>query len=147
MINKIIIIIVVIMLIGCAYVHDSRLYSVNPQTPQEETQKIAQIIEKTLTQKGLILKSKYHDTYPKDVNVSVLEIPRKPEEKRRDPLVIMRIKDHDQLQLEHSEWWLTGTGKSRPNDYINELTSDLKVAVKKALGIDIEFVLTKKDLY
>jgi hypothetical protein len=116
--------------------------------PQEKAQQISKLFEAKLVQRGLLLKTRYHDTYPEDVTVTILEIPRLPEEKRRDPLLIILVKDGSIVQLKHSEWWLNAfSDKYRPKDYVNNISPDLVSAVKSELGLGIEIILTKKEVY
>jgi hypothetical protein len=134
--------------VGCAYVNDSRLYTVQPILSEAHADKLATIIEDELKQKGLLLKSKYHDSYPENLRVSVFEIPRKPEDNRRDPLLIVSVKDSRTVQLKHSEWWYSPfSDKYRPTDYIKEIIPDISAAARRTLNLEIQFVLTKADLY
>jgi hypothetical protein len=135
------------LLIGCAYVNDSRLYSIQPLMPQEKAQQISKVFEKKLESDGLTLKTRYHDTFPEDVAVTALEIPRRPEEKRRYPMLIILVKDGNAIQLKHSEWWLRAfSEKYRPEDYINKISPELVSTVKKELGLEIEIIPTSKEL-
>lgn len=145
--KKYIIMFILPLLIGCAYVNDSRLYSIQPLLPQEKAQQISKVIEEKLEGNGLILKTRYHDTYPEDVAVTALQIPRLPGEKRRDPMLIILVKDGNVIQLKHTEWWLRAfSEKYRPEDYIHKISPELVSSVKKDLGIDIEIILTSKEL-
>lgn len=145
--KRYIIIFILPLLIGCAYVNDSRLYSIQPIMPQDKAQRITKVFETKLERDGLILKTRYHDTYPEDVAVIVLEIPRRPEEKRRDPMLIILVKDGNVVQLRHTEWWLRAfSEKYRPEDYINKISPELVSTVKKELGLEIEIIPTSKEL-
>ncbi len=133
------------ILAGCGYVNDSRVYCIRPSVPQDDGQPIAKVVEARLVQKGLVLKTRFHDTYPADVAVSVLEIPRLPNEKRQDPLLIVYVKNGNIVELEHSEWWLN-TSK-RPTDYIEESAPELIHAIKTELGLEVELAIVKEKLY
>lgn len=145
--KKHIIVFIFPLLIGCAYARDSHLYSLQPTVPKEKAQKVAGVVETTLVQKGLVLKSRYHDTYPQDIAVTILEIPRRPEEKRRDPMLIILIKSGNVVQLKHSELWLQWafSNRHRPSDYIKDITPELVSAIKNELGLEIEIVPTNGD--
>jgi hypothetical protein len=133
------------ILTGCAYVKDSHLYSVRSSSGNDRTQQIAKVVESHLTSNGLILKTKYHDTYPEDIVVSVFEIPRLPTEKRRHPEIIQFIRSGKTIQLKHSEYWLNSS--SRPRDYIKDIAAEIVSAVKSELGLNIELAIDKEDIY
>ena len=146
--KKYLILLILPFLTGCAYVNDMRLYSIQPLLPEEKTQQISKVIEAKLVQRGLTLKTRYHDTYPEDVAVTILQIPRLPEEKRREPTLTILIKDGKYIQMKHSEYWLKAfSEKHRPKDVINEVSPDLVSAVKSELGLEIEIILKDKELY
>lgn len=136
-----------ILALGCAYVEDARLYTVQPFMPSDKAVQLTSLIEKRLIQKGLLLKSKYHDAYPEDVLVTELEIPRRPEDKRRYPMLIVSLKDSHLVQIRHSEWWLNNfTTRYKPEDYVKKIIPELRFAAKKELNMDIELVLTEQNL-
>lgn len=145
MVIRLFILLLLSTLVSCAYVNDSRLYSIRPSMSNDQAQQIAKVMEAQLVKKGLILKKRFHDTYPEDIAVSIFEIPRLPVEKRYDPLIIFYIKSGNIVELKHSEWWLERS--QRPRDYIMNIAPELIAAVKKELGLEIELAIQKEDLY
>ena len=145
MVVRLFILSLLLVLVSCAYVNDSRLYSIRPSLSNDQAQQIARVVEAEIVKKGLVLKTKYHDTYPEDIAVSVFEIPRLPDGKRRDPQFIFYIRSGNLIELKHSEWWLNTS--ERPRDYIKNIAPELISTVKKELGLEIELAILKEDLY
>src|SRR4030043_1389510 len=69
-IHSLVLSLLVPLLVGCAYVNDSRIYSMRPSVPQNQAQQIAKVVGERLFQRGLVLKKRVHDTYPGEPAVS-----------------------------------------------------------------------------
>jgi hypothetical protein len=63
-------------------------------------------------QRGLVLKLKYRDVYPRNVLVSVFEIPRTPDEDRRYPELLVSTTDTGVMQLVQSEYYFESKERS-----------------------------------
>lgn len=105
-------------LTGCAYVEYRRVYEAHPPFSTTQRASVGEVVERYFIDKGLVLRQRYHDLYPQDLLVSVLEIPRTPGQKRRDPFLFVIVTDGGLLRLVHSEWYL-----GRPPD---DLVADSK---------------------
>jgi len=139
------ILLVLVTIAGCAYVNDSRVYEIRPDFEADQVELLSSEIEKHLIEKGLVLKSRYHDLYPENIYVSVFEIPRTEKEERRDPQLIVLIKNERTVQLKHSEWWYSK--KSRPADFIKGISDDIKSLAYKKFDAEIDIRLIQEDLY
>lgn len=130
-------------LTGCAYVEFRRAYEVRPELSVSQRIAVNEVVEHYFTERGLLLKLKYHDYYPEDKYVTVLEIPRKPEEKRRYPTLQISVDSSGRLQLIHTEWFLN----EKPNDLVAMSGPDIVELVNNALNIRIELNLVQKGYY
>lgn len=130
----------VLVLTGCAYVEFRRAYEIHPELSVSQRIAVNEVAEHYFTERGLRLKLKYHDYYPEDKYVTVLEIPRKPEEKRRSPALQISVDSSGRLQLTHSEWFLN----EEPSDFVAMSGPDIVERVNKALNIRVELNLVQK---
>jgi hypothetical protein len=63
-------------LTGCAYVEYRRTYALSVSVPETERAPLSDALDHFFAQRGLVLKQKYRDLYPRNVLASAFEIPR-----------------------------------------------------------------------
>jgi hypothetical protein len=101
---------------GCAYVEYRRTYELSMSVPEAEREPLSDALDRFFAQRGLVLKQKYRDVYPRNVLASVFEIPRTPEEDRRDPQLLVTTADSGSVQFVQSEYYFDP--KHKPEDLL-----------------------------
>jgi hypothetical protein len=124
-------------LAGCAYVEYRRVYELHPHVSETQRLTVGEVVERYFLDKGLLLQQKYRDVYPERRLVSALEIPRRPEEKRRHAFLFVVIADGGVLQLIHSEWYLRHT----PDDFVAESKRELLTRISGEIGANADLRL------
>jgi len=101
---------------GCAYVEYRRAYELSVSVPETEREPLSDALDRFFAERGLVLKQKYRDVYPRNVLVSVFEIPRTPEEDRRYPQLLVTTADSGFVQFMQSEYYFDM--KHEPEDLV-----------------------------
>jgi hypothetical protein len=119
-------------LTGCAQMEYRRTYELSVSVPETEREPLSDALDHFFAHRGLVLKQKYRDLYPRNVLVSAFEIPRTREEDRRYPRLFVITSDNGLVQLIQSEYYLNT--KPAPEDLISVAKPDLLKAIAATIG-------------
>jgi hypothetical protein len=119
-------------LTGCAYVEYRRTYALSVSVPETERAPLSDALDHFFAQRGLVLKQKYRDLYPRNVLASAFEIPRTRADDRRDPLLFVTTSDNGLVQLIQSEWYFDT--KREPEDLVALAKPELLKAITATIG-------------
>jgi hypothetical protein len=130
---------------GCAYVEYKRVYDIRPVLSISQRLIVSELIENYFLDQGFILKQKYHDHYPDDKYVTVLEVPRSPKDnERREFILSISVNSTGQVKLSHSEYFLQNI-REIPADVLAKASTEIIQKVKAVTGIKIELSLSQKS--
>jgi hypothetical protein len=106
--------------------------------PDGKRESLSEALDRFFAQRGLVLKLKYRDLYPQKELVSVFEIPRTPDEDRRDPVLLVSTTDTGVMQLVQSEYYFES--KPEPQDLVEQARPVLLETIATTIGGEPDLV-------
>jgi hypothetical protein len=128
---------------GCAYVEYRRTYQLSVSVSRANRESLSGALDRFFTQRGLVLKLKYRDLYPRNELVSEFEIPRTPDEDRRYPQLLVSTTDTGILRFVQSEYYFEA--KSQPQDLVGRVKPQLLETIAATVGGQPDLVPVPRD--